>query len=285
MSGNEVRAARERMALSHAELAEELGVSEAAVRGWEDGSVKPPRGTTQDLAVVAAVLERRAALKASGLPECPWVEEWEQQPDEPDLEGMTARLEQLNEHSAACPTCKARDRYLEDRFPPLPERYMPVRMRVLFGAMAAIERLPGWLQPAATGAALLFAITSLRMLGMAIGYVLGQHSPEWGGVAPALLAATGAGASGGLVYSAVRPAFVRLGRAGDYLTGVACVLAYMISIALAAPVAFGETFLESRASWVILLVMSTGFGLFIGHSWFRPARLSSERPGSGLTTG
>ena len=278
MTGTEVRAARERMGLTPEQLAEEMGISPEALRGWEDGSVKPPRGTEQDLAFTEAVLERRAALAASGIPECAWVTEWEQLPEAENLDRMTEQLERLNEHSAACPTCTRRERYLDEHFPPLPERYRSPTMRVLFGVTAALERLPRWLRPAAMGAAAVFAITSVRFVAAGIGAAIGGRFPGFGGTVPALLAATAAGASGGLVFSAVRPAFRRLGRPGDYLTGIACVLAYMVSLALAAPVAFGETVVEDRTGWTAMLVVSVFFGIFIGHTWFARATGPGRAP-------
>jgi transcriptional regulator with XRE-family HTH domain len=278
MTGTEVKAARERMGLTPEQLAEEMGVPAVALRNWEDGSVKPPGGTEQDLAFTEAVLERRAALAASGLPECAWVMEWEQQAEAENLDRITEQLERLNEHSAACPTCNARERYLDEHFPPLPERYRSPAIRVLFGVMTAIDRLPRWLQPAAMGGVAVFAMTAVRFMAVGIGVAFGGRFPGFGGMIPALLAATAAGASGGLVFSAVRPAFRRLGRPGDYLTGIACVLAYMASLALAAPIAFGETLVDDRTGWTAMLVVSVFFGIFIGHTWF--ARATGPSPAS-----
>lgn len=267
ITADEVRAARERMGLTPGELAVEMGVSERDLRGWEDGSVKPGRGTEQNLAFAAALLEQRAKLNASGLPECAWANEWTQELHRSSGARIAAHVQRLRDHFAACPTCTARERFLQEHGPPLPPPYAPPAFRWL-------ARVPPWLHPAALGAAVVFAMSALNALAGGIGAALGGHFPGWSGLVPALLAATGAGASGGLVYSAVRPALRRLGRAGDYLTGIACVMVYMLSLALVSPIAFGAPFPEDRTGWTALLVLSVVFGVVVGHALFPAA----ERP-------
>jgi transcriptional regulator with XRE-family HTH domain len=272
ITADEVRAIRERMGLTLAQLAGEMGIDADDLRKWEDGSVKPPRGTGQNLAYTVALLERRAALAASGLPECAWVTAWEQEPEAENLDRVTEQLERLNEHSAACPACLARERYVDQRFPPLPELYTPPFMRPLDVVMTAIDRLPRWLRPAALGAAAVFAMTAMRFVAVGIAAAFGGRFPGFGGMIPVLLLAMAAGASGGLVYSAVHPTFRRLGRPGDYLTGIACVVAYVVSFATVAPIAFGETLAETTDDWVAMLVIAAFFGLVVGHTWFGPGR-------------
>jgi hypothetical protein len=74
--------------------------------------------------------------------------------------------------------------------------------------------------------------------------------------------------------------FRRLGRPGDYLTGIVCVVAYVVSIAVVAPVAFGETLAETKDDWLAMLVISTFFGLIVGHTWFRPDQGGAHRRGA-----
>lgn len=85
----------------------------------------------------------------------------------------------------------------------------------------------------------------------------------------AVLAAATAGAVGGLAYSLTRPFLTRLATAGDYLTGVVCVGAYLGALCALAPIAFGESITKQRSDLVILGVISLVFGLLMGHRWFR----------------
>lgn len=85
--------------------------------------------------------ERRAALRASGLPECTWITQWAEK-----LEGLTEddvilqSLSEADRHAAECYRCVARAAYLSERFPlqrPYPHG----------GWMAALQRIFGWLAP------------------------------------------------------------------------------------------------------------------------------------------
>jgi drug/metabolite transporter (DMT)-like permease len=118
------------------------------------------------------------------------------------------------------------------------------------------------------GAVLLAVLVLLRVV-FSLPRLINAPS-ELAAAGLALIAAAAAGAIGGFAYSLTRPAFKRLGRPGDYLTGIVCVFAYVGSIALVAPFAFGERIVEDRAGWVLMAIVSVVLGLFIGHSWFRP---------------
>ena len=82
------------------------------------------------------------------------------------------------------------------------------------------------------------------------------------------IAASGAGAGGGLAFSLTHPTLKRLGNVGNYLTGVVCVGAYMGALLLAAPVAFGEPLAGSRSDAVVVALVYVAFGLVVGRSWF-----------------
>ena len=90
----------------------------------------------------------------------------------------------------------------------------------------------------------------------------------------AVLVGAAAGASGGLAYTAIRPLLRRLGRAGDYLTGVGTMLAYMWTIAVMLPEAFGDG-RNQTGRFIAFSLTATFFGLVIGHHWF--ATPSEER--------
>jgi len=117
------------------------------------------------------------------------------------------------------------------------------------------------------GALVLGAIVSVRIL-FALP-VLFSSPGVLGGALLAVGAAAGAGAFGGIAFSLTRPVLRKLGRPGDYLTGIVCVFAYMGALAVAAPNAFGEPLIHDSSEWVIFSIVSLFFGLVIGHSWFR----------------
>jgi hypothetical protein len=77
----------------------------------------------------------------------------------------------------------------------------------------------------------------------------------------------GAGACGGLVFSAVHPAFRNLGRAGMVLTMMACALTCVSLIALqGGPLGFGNGFVDDgQVKWTWVLVISLVIGLVWGY--------------------
>jgi hypothetical protein len=169
---------------------------------------------------------------------------------------------EMKEHSKTCPECMAHARFLDEHFGPMPALPAPLWLR-FFGGIASI---PSWARPAAIGAIVLGAMTMVRVL-FALPLLM-SHPEKVGEALVAVLAAAGAGAAGGAVYSLTRPTLRKLGRPGDYLTGIVCVYAYMGALALAAPDAFGETLINDGTDLVALAIISAFFGLFVGHSWF-----------------
>ena len=263
MNATDLRQARTRLGQSEEELATNLGVAPDLIRTWEAGHSAAPRRYTQHIEWLVAGAEREDALRASGLPECQWMQAHvaEPLPDEPDR--ALKHLEAGNEHAGACQVCAARERFIAERFGPMPPLPQPGWLRVF----AWIERVPSWARPAAVGAAILAAIVSLRLI-FALPQLFSAPA-KFGEALLAVLAAAGAGAVGGFAYSLARPSLRRLGTLGDYLTGIVCVFAYMGALVVVAPVAFGEPVIEDRASLVIFVIVSAFFGLVMGHTWFR----------------
>lgn len=266
----DLTAARERLGLTHEQLAAEYHVTEGEVRGWEDGTIKVPRRFERDLLWRSAVREREQALAASGLPECQWVKAWAERPQSSDLDEQIERAKELERHGANCSVCQARQQYVADHLPPLPSPPLPLWINVVSRSGDLFMRLPEWSRPAVVGAAIMSAWFLFRLI-----FLVPQalRSPE---LAPELvvgfIAVALAGASGGLAYAAVRKPLRGIGRAGDYLTGVACVGVYMLALVLVAPIAFGEPVMEDPGDWPILLAVSVFFGLFIGRFWFGAAK-------------
>lgn len=262
MDSTELRSAQQSLGLSDGALAAELAVTPAVVRAWRSGSTKIPKRDAQMLRWRVAGAERQAALAASGLPECAWVAKWDASHEPTDPKARRAHFDSFVKHSDSCPTCIARQRYIDERFGPMPPFPSAGWLRI-FDLFA---RLPSSVRPAVGGAIILGAMSAVRVV-FAIPALARQPS-KIGEALLAIAAAAGAGAVGGLAYSLTRPTLRRLGRPGNYLTGIVCVFAYMGALALVAPIAFGESIVKDRSELVIFAIVSTFFGLFVGHSWF-----------------
>jgi hypothetical protein len=163
----------------------------------------------------------------------------------------------------ACSLCIARTRYLEERFGAMPELPLPGWMRMF----AWIGRLPPAVRPATVGAMVLAGLVAVRILLVipSLVTVPGLLSDAL----LAMLAAASAGAVGGFAYTVSRPTLRGLGRPGDYLAGIVSVLATLTAIAVAAPLAFGESIVNDRQGVVTMVVIAVVVGSIIGHTWFR----------------
>lgn len=263
MNATELQEAQRRLGQSDEELAASLSVSPDMVRAWAAGRATVPRRHRQQIEWMAAAAERDAALRSSGLPECAWMQQHVAEPLPDDPDAALKHLETGNQHAEACRVCVARDQFLEERFGPMP----PVPHSGWLRLFTWVERVPSWARPAAVGAAILGAVVSLRVV-LAVPLLLSAPG-KFGEALLAVAAAAGAGAVGGFAYSLSRPALRRLGRLGDYLTGIVCVFAYMGALAAVAPLAFGERVIEDQPSLIAFAIASVFFGLVIGHTWFR----------------
>ncbi|HJU66700.1 MAG TPA: hypothetical protein VJ650_00530 [Gemmatimonadaceae bacterium] len=263
MTAEEFTAAKRTLGETDDQLAATLGVTPHVVRGWAEGKARIPARQAKYLTFLVAAKERQVALQESGLPECDWFRAHEDTPVPENTDELIKHAEALERHHEQCPTCQAREKYLGERFGPMPSLPTPGWVRLF----EWVERLPPVARPAALGAALLASLVLIRVI---FSFPRLIKTPDaLAGAGLAIVAAASAGAVGGFAYSLTRPTFKRLGRPGDYLTGIVCVFAYMGSLILAAPWAFGESIVEDRAGWVIMAIVSVVFGLVIGHTWFR----------------
>lgn len=263
MTAAEFNAARSVLGQTDDQLAAELDVTPEVVRAWAAGGTRIPRRYAEQLRWLAARAEREAALRASGLPDCEWMREQDERPLPSNTDALLQRAQAMTAHAQACPVCTARERYVHERYGPMPALPRSGWLRVFVW----FARVPAWARPAAVGALLLGAIVSVRIL-FALPFLFSAPG-KLGAASLAVLAAAGAGAAGGAAYSLTRPTLRKLGRPGDYLTGIVCVFAYMGSLALVAPYAFGERLIDDHADWVIFSIISIVFGLVVGHSWFQ----------------
>lgn len=199
---DEARAARETLGLTVEQLGPELGLTPAVVAAWEAGRMKVPRRIMAELRWRAAVQERTRALDVSGLPVCPWVARWHAETQGTSLRERRARLETLVAHTRACPVCVARETYLAERFPKLPERPVPGWMGVVGWFGDHIQRLPRWARPAATGALVFAGYSLVRIVLLAPGVVSGARGAA--SAAEGFVGSAAIGGAIGLLYSGYR---------------------------------------------------------------------------------
>lgn len=202
IGGEALVRARELLGLTVDQLAAELGVTPHVFEAWERGALTVPPRYRQVIAYRVAIAERDAALAASGLPECPWFSEWERT-EVPAARSAWARHMQLaRQHAAFCPTCRAREQFLHDRFPPLPTPPVPHWVVLVRRFNAWLQHYPDWLRPAIVGALALGGLTLVRVIFSARELVRGGDALLGGATAVAF--GTVAGAVAGAVYGVLR---------------------------------------------------------------------------------
>ena len=149
MTAEEFVAVRKRLNMSGEDVAAEFNLTPAIVNAWERGSLRGPRNVAQQLQWRDAIEEQRKVLSASGLPECADAVELERATVGKEADALIASWDAFATHAAACPRCQARDEYLKQYGPAVPELPMPRLFRLFAWVTASAERLPRPLQLAA----------------------------------------------------------------------------------------------------------------------------------------
>jgi hypothetical protein len=152
VTAQELATIRKRLGLTPTSLAAELNLTPGIVEAWESGRIAPSRKAEQWLTWRGAMLDRDEAVSASGLPECTTLRAVAT--DSTGGDGSKAarmRAEAVLAHLANCPTCLARKRFLDERFPPMPPPPLPGALALivwLHGRINAIRlRIRGWRNP------------------------------------------------------------------------------------------------------------------------------------------
>jgi transcriptional regulator with XRE-family HTH domain len=202
MSARDAVTARESLGLTTDALAAELGLTPHVVDGWETGAIPVPIRYAAALRWRVAAAERAAALEASGLPECDWVAAWDRETIPDSLSRRTAHFESLTAHATQCPTCRSREAYIAERFPPMPPHPLPHWVRGVGWMVDRIGRLPRWAQPAAYGGLAFAAYSLLKLLFMIPQ--LSRTPGDWLVALGGVLASVSLGAALGLAYGALR---------------------------------------------------------------------------------
>lgn len=200
-TAQDLAASRERLGLSVAQLAAELGLTPHVVNGMESGKVAIPRRLASEFAWRLGVMEREQALATSGLPTCSWVARWQRAEATARSRGRVERLRALQMHTASCPTCAARHQYVESHFGPLPERPVPAWARALMWLERRVGKLPAPARPAAYGA-IIMAIGSLLRIVFAVQLL--TTAAAWMTALLGLLLSVAIGAAAGFAFGLVR---------------------------------------------------------------------------------
>ena len=272
MNGPALVAARTRLDRTPEQLAAELGIPPHAYAACEAGRASLSRRHAELLTYQLAVRDRRDALAASGLPACDWMERWgREMPEErAALEAHAARAEA---HAADCATCRARDAFLSERFPAMPPMPMPGWARMLQRLMGWVDARPAWMRPAILGSAALAALTVIRVV-LVLPSALREPRLLLAALG-ALVAASAAGAFGGLVYALLGRPLRRVPVVGPYLAGTVAVAGYLLAILAIVAIGDRDTPRDLASDALFLVVLSALLGAFVGHRWLRaplPAR-------------
>ncbi|GAC1477981.1 MAG: hypothetical protein NVS1B4_21370 [Gemmatimonadaceae bacterium] len=186
MTAIEFTAARERLGLTHDQIAADFDVTPAVVDAWERGKLAVPRAVATGMRFRVSAAERRAVLAGSGLPECPFAVALAEQVNGAGVGQVLPAVKALNAHATDCATCRARTDYMDRHAPALAETLLEEQDGLVARFDRLVERLPRPLRPP-PGAAGNGRRVALRIAGALSAYALVKAVPR----AIALLASGG----------------------------------------------------------------------------------------------
>ena len=270
MTSLELAEARRRLDLTPTDLAATYGLSPEAVLAMEQGRAPVPKRMARDLTWQVALLERSAILAGSGLPECAEATRFAKQAEGQEGDELLRALEALNAHAEDCTVCRAREEYLEEQAPPLPEPPLPFWIRAIGRVTEAVGRLPRGIRPPkgepgegrrtgilmATG----FSILAFALIGVGLVRTIlseGRLGAEWREMAAALVwipVGYFVGFyTGGLVFDFTRP--IRHRFVGYVLRGGLGAVALYGAVGLMAPL------LDDEFTWGDVPIVTAGLGI------------------------
>jgi hypothetical protein len=245
------------------------------VEEWLAGSRPIPERRLEQIAWAIQHLRRGRALEASGLPSCPWLESWSPPSLDTGFAATRRAFKELEAHPATCPVCQERTRYLERHFGPAPPFPAAGGWRNLIsGLVRFADAVPSPIYPPVVGAvafALIIAIPGSVALVVAIlkdPTQLQEHLVAGGRVVGL---ASAFGASGGVIFSLVRPFARHWGKVGEYITGVAAAFGYVTAMVWAWPLLDPDDAsalrLDEPFTWIAIGFMSLAFGIAGTWGW------------------
>jgi hypothetical protein len=205
ISAAELTKARREVGLSISDLATLLEVPQTSVERWEGGVVRVPFQRARQVRWCLAILARARAIAASDIPECEWMNRFDEQPEPREGRERDRFLRAWHTHTTTCGVCLKRTALLKKRFPEVPPP-MPIWLE-LFGFLVGEHvLLPHWLR-LGVPVGLLFCVCSIAH----VDFPLLRLTDRPGGfVVLDVFIATALGAALGIVAGAVRDALVQL---------------------------------------------------------------------------
>jgi len=196
------------MSATAQELAISLDLTPRIVAAFEDGSLAIPGKTAAEMTWRVATIDRREALSSSGLPECRWIDDWKAEPKPSDTRAQNKRIVALSKHVSTCPICQAREKFVEDRFGPMPKRPVTGWLGAMVAIGKQVDRLPPWMRPGVRVALFFIAYSAFRLLLMAPRL---QHTPNaWLAVTEGFGASAAIGFAVGSLYGLFKLARARI---------------------------------------------------------------------------
>jgi hypothetical protein len=151
----------------------------------------------------------------------------------------------------------------------MPDPPVPQALRALRAMGTALQGLPPWLRAAVVGAIAVGLITVMRVAGMAVGSDGPSPLDALLLIAGSIVGGAYLGAVAGITYVIVRDPLRKIGRAGDYLTGILCVWAYLLASVIPMELLTGRPAFATPDDAAALALGGAVIGAIIGHFWFR----------------
>jgi hypothetical protein len=250
------------------------------VRAWLSGEKALPEVRREQIEWFIEHWPREQALASPDIPRCEWIDNWQPPPMDSGLRAMLQARKELETHPLSCEVCQAQAEYLDSRFGPetpfpSPPSWIGPATRAFEAAAFLLVLLPAPF----IGAFVLVALVGPPGLLVWLVSIVLQPASAIETLAYLLrvvgLAAV-FGASGGVMFSVVRPFTRQLGTLGEYLTGIACLFGYLVALVWCAPLieedmgtaGFG---LGHPFAWAFILFGSVFFGCAATWGWRRHA--------------
>ena len=265
---SELIAGRQQLGYTPDQMAAELHVPPHVYAAWESGSLAVPKEKAQWFRVHVDADGRQKALTASGIPECKWMQDVAD-PDPQDIDDIDEFVAQLAAHEKTCATCQARKAVL-DKFGEPPEMPMPLWVRVIQSITHFADRFPPWARPAVWGALFMGTLAIIRVIVLlpsafsnprALLVALG-----------AFVAASAAGAIGGLTYGFVGRPLKRVRVIGPHLAGIVAAIGYLLPLLLVL-----EEEMRSLDGLFAFGITAVIFGAIFGHVALRDKRKPAKQ--------
>jgi hypothetical protein len=142
MMGDEFARDREGLGWTPNDVAVRFDVPARVARAWEDGTMSIPFRVSTAVAWWAATARAGAALRASGLPDCPVASDLLAWPSDRLESDPARRARLLLDHRAQCALCRQREKWAADHGEPMPG--LPARGAIPGGVVDDLLERQRW---------------------------------------------------------------------------------------------------------------------------------------------